>query len=281
MSTTNRRVRLMPSDEPDTRPPGSIPVRGEGWAGRVASALGTALGVALVVGASAGAAWMARRHVTTSPRFSVAFIQVAGNERRPTEAIIAESGIVVGSNVFSVDLDSVRAAILADPWISEASLSRRLPRTILVQVTERRAAAIVALGDMLLATGDGDPFKRLEPGDPLDLPLISGLTPEGVAEDREGARRSIRRGIDLASEYGHGPLAKRAPLEEVHIDSGGACTLVVGRPGMQIDLGGPPFRGKLDEVARVVSELDKRRVQAAAIMLDNDARPERVVARLR
>ncbi len=248
---------------------------------RFASAIGTVFGVAFIVGTSLGVAWFARRYVTTSPRFAVAFIRVDGNERRSADAIVAESTITRGSNVFSVDLDSARAAILTDPWIADAVLSRRLPGTIFVRVTERRAAAMVALGDTLLATGDGEPFKRFELGDPVDLPVITGLTAEAVADDLEEARRTIRRGIDLAAEYDQGALAKRAPLEEVHIAPGGACTLVVGRPAIQLVLGAPPFRRKLDEAVRVVAELDKRRAQAVAIMLDNDVRPERVVARLR
>ena len=50
---------------------------------------------------------------------------------------------------------------------------------------------------------------------------------------------------------------------------------------MQLVLGGPPFRRKLDQAARVVAELDKRGAKADAIMLDNDTRPERVVVRMR
>ena len=46
-------------------------------------------------------------------------------------------------------------------------------------------------------------------------------------------------------------------------------------------LGGPPFRRKLEQAARVVAELDRRGAKAETIMLDNDARPERVVVRMR
>ncbi len=46
-------------------------------------------------------------------------------------------------------------------------------------------------------------------------------------------------------------------------------------------LGGPPFRKKLEQAARVATELDHRGQKPDAILLDNDARPERVVARVR
>jgi cell division protein FtsQ len=240
-----------------------------------------ACGVVLVVGASMGVAWGARRHVMTSPRFAVREVDVVGNERRPDEAIAAESGIAAGTNVFVLDLDAARERLLADPWIADATLARRLPGTILVQVVERRPAALVALGDTFLATVEGEPFKRLEPGDPIDLPLVTGLRVEALAADRDGTTRTIRRAVDLAAEYERGALARHSPLQEVHVDAGGGFQLVVGRRAMQLVLGGPPFRRKLEQAARVVAELDKRGAKADAIMLDNEARPERVVARIR
>jgi cell division protein FtsQ len=279
VTPANRRVRA-----PDAGSVGATaarhPRRSSGVA-RVFSAARTVTGVALVVAASAGFAWLARRHVTTSARFAIARVDVAGTGRRSSEAIAAESGLAPGTNIFAADLDAARAKILADPWISDAVISRRLPGAISIQVTERKAAALVALGDLVLATADGEPFKRFEPGDPIDLPLVTGVAPEALAFDRTGAVRSVRGAIDVAAEFERGPLARRAPLQEVHVAPDGAYTLVVGRSAIQLALGHPPFRRKLDQASRVVAELDKRGGKPEAIMLDNDTRPERVVVRLR
>jgi cell division protein FtsQ len=238
-------------------------------------------GGALVVAVSVGVAWAARRHVVGSARFAVTDIVVNGAKRRTADEVETEAGIARGQNVFTVDLDRVRARLLNDPWIAEATLGRRLPGTILVQITEREAGAIVALTDSYLASRDGEIFKRLEPSDPTDLPIITGITSDQVAEDRDGVTAMIRRAQDLASDYEHGPLADRAPLEEIHLGREGSVSLVVGKDGVGIALGGPPFRRKLDEAARVFSELDRRGAKADTIMIDNEARPDRVVVRMR
>jgi cell division protein FtsQ len=275
MSPSNRRVREPEGLGPPA--PASTPRAPSRWL----AGLRTGLGIVLVAGASVAVAWVARRHVMTSPRFAVTDVDVDGCARRPAAAVAAESGITVGENVFALDLDSARARVLGDAWIADATFARRLPGTILVQIVERHASALVAMGDTFLATPDGEPFKKLEPGDPVDLPLVTGLRPEALSDDREGTMRTIRRAIDLAAEYERGPLAHRAPLEEVHVQPDGTFTLVVGRSATELVLGGPPFRRKLDQAARVVAELDKRGAKADAIMLDNDGRPERVVVRMR
>jgi cell division protein FtsQ len=238
-------------------------------------------GVSLVIAASAAFAWVARRHVTTSPRFAIARIDVTGNERRTAETIAAECGLTTGANIFAADLDLARSKLLADPWIADAVLTRRLPGTVLVRVTERKAAALVAVGEVFVVSADGQPFKRFEPGDPTDLPLVTGPTAESLAQDRTGAARTLRAAIDLAAEYDLTAMAKRSPLQEVHATAEGAFTLVVGRGAVELALGHPPFRRKLDQATRVVAELDRRGGRPEAILLDNDARPERVVVRLR
>ena len=58
-------------------------------------------------------------------------------------------------------------------------------------------------------------------------------------------------------------------------------TLVVGKNAVALRMGAPPYRRKLDQAIRVVAELDRRGAKPDSIMLDNEARPDRVVVRMR
>jgi cell division protein FtsQ len=266
-----------PAKKPDPAKPNGPPSR----AARAVIIVRAAIGVALVLGLSVAVAWAARRHVMSSARFAVTDIDVTGAKHRTAEEVERESGLLRGSNVFNADLDAARAKLLTDPWIGDATFARILPGTIRIQITEREAGAIVAVGDTYLATREGDIFKKLEPGDPDTLPVITGILADTVSTDREGAKRTVRRAIDLAAEYDASPLAKKATLQEIHITPDGAFTLVVGKNAIALELGDAPFRKKLDEAARVMAELEKRNTKADTIMLDNEARPERVVVRVR
>lgn len=273
-------ARVVPEAPPPAPPSGKLV--------RAMAVLRTVLGAVLVIGVAVSISWGARRYVRESPRFALRNVTVAGLQHRTEAEIIERAGLVVGQNLFAVELDEVRGRLAADPWLKDVALSRRLPGTIAVEVTERQAAAMVIVGETsYLATREGEIFKRLEAGDPVDFPVISGMTAEAIAEDRENAFAEVKRALDLAAEYAESPLGAKAPLEQVHVADHGALTLVIGKGGLSLSLGKPPFRRRLEQAARVVNELERRLGPKAltektdGILLDNEARPERVVVRMR
>ena len=259
----------------------------------VASAMRIARGVigfVMVVGIGGTVAWGARHYVKTSPRFAVSEIVTTGAKRRSPDELASIAGIAKGQNVFATDLDRARARLINDPWVSEATLARQLPGTIFLRVVEREAGGIVATNDgsakaagggTYVVTREGAIIKRLETGDPTDLPIVTGVVLQHLMHDREGATRTVRRALDLAADYEHTPLARRSPLEEVHVEANGEMTLVIGKSAVALHMGSPPYRRKLEQALRVVAELDRRGAKPDSIMLDNEARPDRVVVRMR
>jgi cell division protein FtsQ len=258
--------------------------RGESRALKVVRAI---IGVLLVVGIGSGVAYGARRYVRTSPRFAVSQIVTSGGKRRGPEEIANIAGVSRGQNVFSVDLDRARARLANDPWIESAEVTRQLPSEITIHVNEREAAGIVSLTSpagtegTYLVTREGAIIKRLESSDPIDFHIVTGVPLKMLVEDREGATRMIRQALDLANDYERSPLAQRSPIEEVHVEASGDMTLIVGKQGVVLRMGSAPYRKKLDQAVRIVGELDRRGAKPEIIMLDDDARPDRVVVRMR
>jgi cell division protein FtsQ len=232
------------------------------------------------------------RYTRTSPRFAVRVIQLSGNARRSPDDVMKRAGVTMGQNIFAADLEAMRAAILEDPWIETAALSRRLPSTLAVDVTEREAAALVAIGpDLYLATRQGELFKRIEPGDPFDFPIVTGLRADEVADgplvpappDRRATRvSSVARALEVSSEYDRTPLAKTLPVQEIHVEDDGSLVLSVGNSDpVELRLGNGAFRRRFDQASRVLLELRGRGKSADVVFLDNEAHPERVVVRTR
>jgi len=249
---------------------------------RVWEALRVTAGVLVTVAAALLCVWGLVRYTRTSPRFAIKAVNVQGSSHRSPEDIARTGGIAPEHNIFTIDLQAAQSRLLGDPWIERVSLRRKLPTTVLVDVVEREAHALISIGgDLYLATRQGELFKKYEPGDPYDLPVVSGIRAEEVAEDRDAAVSLIRRALDLITDYEHTAPAKSHPVQEAHLEDDGGIVLVVGKDATALHLGRGPYRQSLDQASRVLAELQTRRGQASVVFLDNDAHPERVVVRMR
>ncbi|HKQ69050.1 MAG TPA: FtsQ-type POTRA domain-containing protein [Polyangiaceae bacterium] len=251
-------------------------------AGRWKEGLRVGAGVLLTLAAALGCVWGLLEYTRTSPRFAVRTIQVNGSAHRSSEDIAQRAGVSIGRNIFTIDLEAARANVLNDAWIEQASLRRRLPSSVTIDVVEREAYALVAIGpDLYLSTRQGELFKKPEPGDPYDLPVVTGVRAADVTKDRAQTFATIKRALDLAADYEHIGPAKNLPVQEIHLADDGGLVLSVGKDAIALHLGKGPYRQTLEQASRVLADLVNRRAQASVVFLDNDAHPERVVVRMR
>lgn len=245
-------------------------------------ALAMFLGVCVVLSASVAVAWGARRYIMTSPRFGIRTVLVDGNRRLSAEDVAAKGGINIGRNIFEVDLESASATIANEPWVEKAVVTRKLPSTVNISVVEREAWAVASIGgELYLVTRDGDPFKAISEGDPIDLPVITGIAAEKVSLDRTGVVNAFRRALDVVEDMDRAGISKRYPIQEVHLERDGTIVMTIGKDAVALHLGNSRYREKIEQASRVLSELARRKAQPSVIFLDNEAHPERVVVRMR
>jgi cell division protein FtsQ len=233
-------------------------------------------------GASAAAVLGTYRFAQTSPRFAVKQIDVDGLRHKSRETVLELSPLRLGKNIFAVDTAAVEKAILVDPWIAEVKVERRLPATVLVQLVERDAGALASIGDQILVvTRVGEPFKRYEPGDPADLPIITGVSVDEPGREPALERRRIAIALEILRQYERTALGRLHVAQEVHLTPGGDAVLTVGKSGIALHLGSGPWAKKLAMAERVLGKLKGQQGSVAMVFLDNRAHPERVVVRMR
>lgn len=246
------------------------------------SAIKLASGVLVVVAASVAVAWGAHRYALSTPRFAVKKLDIRGSRRLGQQQIEKLAGIRVGQNIFALDTAAAEKKLLSDPWVKEVKITRQLPGTLRVELSEHEARAMASIdGSLYLLTRTGEPFKQLGDGDPFDLPVITGISAQSLARDRKGAIARIEVGLDVLENYSRIPLSKTYPAEEVHLMAGGGAVLTVGKDGVTLELGHGPWRKKLLMAARVIGRLRAKGQQPGIVFLDNEAHPERVVVRMR
>lgn len=257
------------------------PLRNGAWS-KLVAALRLGLGLALVVGTSVSVAYSVRHYALTSPRFSIQEVNLLGGKRVAPQQAQDQAGVVVGSNIFALDTALAERKLLENPWISEARVTRDLPRALRVEIKEREPAALAVFAERLyLVTADGEPFKELSPGDPADFPLITGASVDGLSRDRARELDRVRIGLEVLEQYSRVPLSKTQPAQEVHLADSGDVTLTAGKEGITFELGKDGYRRKLLMGEQVVAEMRRKGRAPGIVFLDNQAHPERVVVRMK
>jgi cell division protein FtsQ len=272
---------------PDTPRPGRVAPTGpeeptsSRWRG-VWGGLKLGFGMLVVVAASLAIAWGAHRFALTTPRFAIVDFSVSGNRRASDDRVVRAAGLEKGTNVFAVELDAAERKLLQDPWIASARLTRKLPGSISIEISEREASALALLdGELHVLAKDGLPFKMLAEGDPRDLPIVTGLSGAGFGLDRGRELERAKHALEVLRVYDSLPMARVYPPEEVHLEPEGSTILMVGRDGIALHLGRDDWRRKLAMAARVVGKLQAQGAEPGVVFLDNEAHEERVVVRMR
>lgn len=240
-------------------------------------------GVLLVIAASGAVAWGAHRYALTTPRFAIKKVEVSGNRKKTDAEIHRLAGLEAGPNIFAFDTAKAERALLEDPWIKQVKITRELPNTLRVELSEREAGAVAAIGDELyLVTRAGEPFKALAEGDPFDLPVVTGINKDNLGRDKKREIERIALGLEILRHYERVPMSKIHPAQEIHLMPGGEATLTVGgKNAITLHLGSGPWRKKLLMAERVIGKLAAKGRLPGIVFLDNHAHPERVVVRMR
>ncbi len=232
----------------------------------------------LVAAAVVCGAYLLSQWARQSPRFALEAITFSGNAHASDAELARLGGLQPGQNLFALDALAIERLLAAHPWVKDARVNRRFPRGLEIRITEHRPVAMVSLGDLYLLDDDGEPFKRVQPSDALDLPIVTGIERDDYVARHDETVSRLTQALELAQTYAASPSGKRAPLSEVHLDTEGV-TLVTSS-GQHVRLGEGAWQQKLDRLARVRQELEARALTASVIRLDNRARPSSVTVSL-
>lgn len=109
------------------------------------------------------------------PIFNVRNVLIEGNSKVETDDILKLSKIGDNTNIFFLDKEKIENNILENRYIESASISRKFPKDIHIEIVERKPAAIVpSMKDYLLVDRYGyiiEKSKNLS----LNLCTIKGI----------------------------------------------------------------------------------------------------------
>lgn len=136
--------------------------------------------------------------VLRSPILDVDAVQVQGTSRVDVDEIRARAGVDPGEPLLLADLGAAATAVEALPWVAEAEVTRDLPDAVVVRVTERTPAAVVAGGGRtVLVDADGHVLDTVAGSGASYVPVFVGDAPP---EPGAVVADQLVVGVDLASQ---------------------------------------------------------------------------------
>jgi cell division protein FtsQ len=165
-------------------------------------------------------AWAGLRQASRLPYFAITHVTVRGNSEVSTADILARLGLHPGTSILEPDLGELRRRVLANPWIREARVIRRLPLGLEVAVRERTPEVLLVAGRSYLAGADGVVLAEAPAGAPRDLPRI--VLPAGryAAGDRP-PDEVVPRAMALWRALAASPLLRGERLQEIRPERNG------------------------------------------------------------
>jgi cell division septal protein FtsQ len=215
--------------------------------------------LALLAAVIVGCAWGGRlgwRHVVDSPRFQLRTVEYAPTPHLGQADALALAGVTVGQSLLSIDTDAVALRIASHPWVRRVHASRRLPGCLVIEVSERQAAAVVALSGLYLIDESGRPFKRASMDEADGLPVITGIERPRYASMREVSEAAFREALALLLEYR--ARVGRPAVGEINIDPGFGFSAVLFEGGAEIRLGRGNYGKKLAQLDQIFEALRAR-----------------------
>jgi len=117
---------------------------------------------------------------TRSPLLDVDGIDVVGASRTPRQDLVDASGIIFGQAMIDVDERAAVERVADLPWVLTASVERRWPDSVVIEVVERNpVAAAPAAGDGWALVDASGQVLAVMASAPSNLVALAGIAPAG------------------------------------------------------------------------------------------------------
>lgn len=221
----------------------------------------------------------AYRAAASAAFFEIRRVDVGGTARASARDIEAITRRVAGSaGVWNADIERVSAEVERLPWVRAAVVTRVLPTSLRVRVTEREPQAVVRLsesGRLAWVDTEGVMLGAVSPTDQTPVFFVRGWDETRSDAARRENRERIERYAEILRDWQAAGMASR--ISEVNLEDlrDVRAALAGEDSNIEVRLGGEDFGNRLRRALRVLD--DERRTPRGALITRLDATVDRRV----
>lgn len=203
-----------------------------------------------------------------SKLFAVDSVEISGNSSVSSEDIILKARLNSYRNIFQIDGEQIKNAILRDPRIASVKIKRQLPGKLIIHVQERLPICLLSyLNNLLIIGNDGMVMGIQEEAEAIELPIVTGAKLKNVKYGEKITASDFQSALKVLN-YSDDYL--RQVISEINL------TMLK----LQLDL--PGYERQVEVELGTVEELEKKIANLRAILLSPDlnGKLERIDLRL-
>ena len=226
-----------------------------------------------------GALWAGRNALARAAPYrallTVRTVEVRGETYLSESEVRAAAGLVKPVDFVRVDLKRAEARLAKVARIESATVTRELPRRIVIRIVERKAALLVRAGRLMEADRRGVILPPLVSGVMPDVPLVDGVKLKDARAGKRITDPAFARALRHLDALLSPEVALGHPVSEIDVSDAATTVVTLAPDGVDVFLPAePPAKRPLSALRVVLADLATRGLSAARI----DLRGEEVIA---
>ncbi|UWG98436.1 FtsQ-type POTRA domain-containing protein [Dehalobacter sp. DCM] len=192
--------------------------------------------------------------------FSVKEVKINGSEKITHDEVLQLLGTVKGENIFLTDKKALAMKIELHPLVDNATVTKKLPATIIVQIQERLPAALILNGEGVVEVDSQAVILKFYDSWPTtDTPVLTGIAvPETIGPGQKINDANLTKALQL---LGQAPKDLLPLIGELHYISDGQFNIYLSS-GTEVKLGfDDDYTEKLTLLKKLLDSKDYDSVQ--------------------
>lgn len=149
-----------------------------------------------------------------SPLFEIRRVEVQGNNLLAAKQVREVAGIGAGVNIFKLDMAAVTEKVKAVPLVKEAQVTRVLPSTVRITITERCPVGLLPAATGFITVDKEGVFLQYAGAGVPGVPIITGVSFDVPVPGEVVRAEGLEGTLQLLNEL---PAETMSELSEVHV----------------------------------------------------------------
>ena len=192
-------------------------------------------------------------YLLTSPYMKLAHVEIRGVDKDMKNELLQMCGLTVEQGLLSLKLEALKNRMEKHPWVRTATVERRFPDTLIVEVQKEEPVMLVLLDQFFYMNSQGRLFKPVSQDEEMDFPILTGLskTDPGQKEKLDQTAHVLNV---LKAQKDRWSLQN---LSEIHLNKNGGISLYFNHIRAAIRISQHNLARNMEELKQVAKHLSK------------------------